>query len=460
MKKIKYASIIVFIIVQSFIPLNAQWNQLPGFSGQQILSMVEKDTCIFVGVDFQGVFRSTDVGSSWVQVNTGLTQLTIQSLCVVGTDLFAGTTSGIFKSTNQGNTWTYSGLNGKFVEDIVTRGQNIIAGTNTGVYRSTDNGITWIEKNNGLSNLNVRALFFYGSTLFAGTWVDLEGIFKSTDFGDSWNLSNAGLTSFDVNTIRSVGTEIFAGTNADGIYKSIDSGATWSKADSGLTNPAVGRFVVIDENIFASTYGNGIFLSTNRGVSWSQANTGLTFFYVGPLSVIGSNLYAGTYGSGLYKRQLGNMPIAYNDTSSLSFKSGWNLVSTPIVPYLSSPESVFQSSQSVFGFNNKSKTYNSPADIVTGNAYWTYNFYADSNSFYGSSKDSVVLYVPQSGWVLVGSQFSNIPVANLTSVPSGSVLGDIYRFDSDLGTYQPATQIVPGEGYWVYVLQPCKLKLQ
>jgi photosystem II stability/assembly factor-like uncharacterized protein len=460
MKQIKYFAFIVFIFIQGIFPLKAQWNHLSGLAGQQLLSMVEKDTCIFIGTDFQGIYRTTDFGTNWVQVNSGLTQHAIKTICVKGTDLFVGTYSGIFRSTNNGDVWSSSGLINTNVEDIVTDGNYIFAGTDLGVYRSSDNGMTWLLKSTGITNTAIHALFIQGSRLFTGTWYNNEGIFVSSDFGETWNLSNSGLSAFEVSTFATIGNDIFAGTNTSGVFRSTDNGVNWTKCDSGLTHGIIGKLTTIGENIFAATYGGGIFLSTNRGVSWSLVSTGIPSLFIGPMSCIGSYLYAGTFGDGVFRRQLGTMPIAYKDTAVLSHAPGWNLVSTPFVPYLSLPDSVFKNNQSVFGFKNSTKTYSSPTEIVFGNAYWTYNFQADSNSIYGSSKDSVILFVPQSGWVLLGSQFLNIPVSHLTSVPSGSILGDIYRFNTNLGSYEPAIQIIPGEGYWVYVTQPCKLKLQ
>ncbi|HEX9934549.1 MAG TPA: T9SS type A sorting domain-containing protein, partial [bacterium] len=41
-----------------------------------------------------GVFVSTDNGTSWIPVNTGLTQLHIRTLAVIGNDLIAGVEAG------------------------------------------------------------------------------------------------------------------------------------------------------------------------------------------------------------------------------------------------------------------------------------------------------------------------------------------------------------------------------
>jgi len=66
-----------------------------GLTNLNILSLLAVDgTTILAGTDGDGVFVSSDNGTSWVPVNDGLTNLSVLSLAVVGTDLFAGTSSG------------------------------------------------------------------------------------------------------------------------------------------------------------------------------------------------------------------------------------------------------------------------------------------------------------------------------------------------------------------------------
>lgn len=57
-------------------------------------SVVDADI-IYVGTYSNGVYRSTNAGGSWTQMNDGLKELTVVSLCInPGTYLFAGTDGG------------------------------------------------------------------------------------------------------------------------------------------------------------------------------------------------------------------------------------------------------------------------------------------------------------------------------------------------------------------------------
>lgn len=57
---------------------------------------------LYAATQGEGVFISNDYGRSWDSINTGLTNRNIYSFAVIGTNLFAGTAIGVFRSTNNG----------------------------------------------------------------------------------------------------------------------------------------------------------------------------------------------------------------------------------------------------------------------------------------------------------------------------------------------------------------------
>jgi hypothetical protein len=94
-----------------------------------------------------------------------------------GTNLFAGTYGGgVLITTDNGTTWTATGLTNKDVLSLATTparggagGTNLFAGTRSGVYLSTSNGTSWSAVDSGLTKRNVPSLAVSGSNLFAGT---------------------------------------------------------------------------------------------------------------------------------------------------------------------------------------------------------------------------------------------------------------------------------------------------
>jgi len=112
------------------------------------------DGTVFAGASGHGVLRSTDHGTSWDTVNTGLDGAVIEAIGISpdfaadGT-VFATTKSrGVFKSIDGGDIWSYSGLDGEFVHRIAVSpafatDRTVYVGTWDGVVRTTDGGASW-----------------------------------------------------------------------------------------------------------------------------------------------------------------------------------------------------------------------------------------------------------------------------------------------------------------------------
>ncbi|MGD0342800.1 MAG: T9SS type A sorting domain-containing protein [Bacteroidales bacterium] len=124
-----------------------------------------------------GVFRSTDNGANWTAMSTGLTAISVSSLVVSGTNIFAGTDNGVFLSTNDGTSWTSTGIKNRFVTALNASGTNLFAANNYRVFLSTDNGTNWTEVDTGFQvnvvsstgHISVFSFAANGKNLFAGT---------------------------------------------------------------------------------------------------------------------------------------------------------------------------------------------------------------------------------------------------------------------------------------------------
>ena len=128
---------------------------------------------IFAGTYGDGVYRSTDNSGSWIKV--GLTNNNVVALTTNSNGyIFAGTDGGgVFRSTDDGGSWVSvnSGLTNTTVWSLVVSGTNLFAGTyGDGVFRSSDNGGSWTQINTGLTNLSIQCFAINSSGyLFTGT---------------------------------------------------------------------------------------------------------------------------------------------------------------------------------------------------------------------------------------------------------------------------------------------------
>ncbi len=144
-----------------------------------------------------GIFNSDDGGTTWHHTNNGLNCFFVQTLAFdpLRPDiLYAGTDGGcVFRSTDRGSSW--NDLDARlpgFVESIVIDPllpSTIYAGTLYGVVKTVDSGATWVAASRGLptGRVNGYALAIdplTPSTLYAGTDIFGAGrIFKTTDAG-------------------------------------------------------------------------------------------------------------------------------------------------------------------------------------------------------------------------------------------------------------------------------------
>ncbi|MCX6163477.1 MAG: tetratricopeptide repeat protein [Ignavibacteriae bacterium] len=240
-----------------------------------------------------GFFLSTNNGKNWI--SKGLTELTVFSLAINETQIFAGTNNGVFLSLNNGDNWSSIGLSEHYVSSLVINGTNIFAGTwgNGGVFLSTNNGGTWTTVNNGLTDLFVNCLIKNNNKLLAGT--RFNGVFLSTNNGGSWTAVSNGLTELCVNAIATSGTNIYAGTWwGGGVFLSTNNGGNWTAINSDLNTQFVSSLFLSGTNIFAVTENKRIFRSTNNGESWTIINNGLPNEKVKSLVVMGEQIFIGT----------------------------------------------------------------------------------------------------------------------------------------------------------------------
>jgi photosystem II stability/assembly factor-like uncharacterized protein len=147
-----------------------------------------------------------------------------------------------------------------------------------GVFRSTDNGITWTSIYRGF--VSVKALTSIGNNLFAS---NVLGVFISTDFGVSWSYANSGLTNTNVFSLVTVPgdsgrTNLYAGTLAGVIFVSTNNGTNWTPVGNGIPDAVVSLAVDHSDNgniFYAGTPETGVFRSTNNGSIWSKVSTGM-----------------------------------------------------------------------------------------------------------------------------------------------------------------------------------------
>lgn len=251
--------------------------------------------------------------------------------------LLAGTSTGIFRSTDEGVTWEgqaiapivslfgfWAGTQGygplmSFDKGLSWRGENkppdlsirnrtfysfafigkFAAGTDQGIYdwfgtRPSGPSFGWARAATPIPEFPVRALAESFSRAFAGT--EGRGVFHSNNYGETWTASSQGLPAeAKILALATSAHFSFAIVNDNALYRSSDHGITWERLTNGLPDSV--PFTALTShgrNILVGTRGNGVYLSTDFGATWNAVNIGLTNLNVLSLLVSGTKLYVGT----------------------------------------------------------------------------------------------------------------------------------------------------------------------
>ena len=247
------------------------------------------------------LFKTIDNGTTWSNDNYGLDYGINSSINTIiahpnePSTLYAGTGSGVFKSTNGGRSWTAinNGLNDTRVIALVmdpSTPATLYAATqsfdtgNFGVYKTTDGGATWNLRKNGMgSNATIVCLaidLVSPSTLYAALQTSNANgrVFRTTDGADNWTQVGTGVPSVGFNSLtvdphNNATLYATALVSPAGIFRSVDSGATWNPVGAATAGP-FGRFIAASPHTAGLLYAfltSGVYKSVDGGDTWSKS---------------------------------------------------------------------------------------------------------------------------------------------------------------------------------------------
>jgi photosystem II stability/assembly factor-like uncharacterized protein len=228
-----------------------------------------------MGTVSNGIYRSTDGGSNWTQINEGITSMQIWNIAYVNGALFASSTGGmVFKSTNGGNNWVLSntGISSTtIIRNFAFFNNKIFAtSTNKGVYVSSDNGSSWNQHNSGIVGLVAEPLLVVENDLFVGV---NQKVYKYDITNQNWISKSNGIPNNTVGSLTYIKdnlqkiTLFEATVNTNDVTNSINNGDNWTVVKSGLPSVGVYSLLGIGTEVFL---GNeyGVYKTTNQGLNW------------------------------------------------------------------------------------------------------------------------------------------------------------------------------------------------
>uniref|UniRef100_A0A832G8A8 T9SS type A sorting domain-containing protein n=1 Tax=Ignavibacterium album TaxID=591197 RepID=A0A832G8A8_9BACT len=241
------------------------------------------DSTIFVVGDNGYLFKSTNNGQSWTSQSNivvsgilrGVWGNQTGKLIVVGSN----SPNQVMVSENFGETFTPVALSVAAADIrgfyMLNSSKGFAVGNTGRIWKTTDGGYTW--------DLFVASTAAFSDVTFLNNQFGVASgnngiIFKTTDGGDSWiNISNTGSTAgFNGVAIVDTNTILVAGSNV--VYKTTNGGTNWFQVNPGVSASPISRIRMLDANkgyiIGASgTSGVGyVFRTTDGGNNWTNIN--------------------------------------------------------------------------------------------------------------------------------------------------------------------------------------------
>lgn len=296
-------AIVFFCIFIPVVNLYAQWKEIKSLHGQMITCFAATSTKIFAGTDSNRIFSSSDNGNTWFVTFPGIIDWGYVTMTSFKDTIVQVSKNGtVFVSKNNGEIWDYVGIFKPYINSLAFNGSDLFAGTREGVFRSRDFGASW---DTILKGFDISAFAFSPSTLIAGNLL-------SIDNGLSWVVFGCNEKIY---SLLYKEPDIFAGTFS-GICISHNNGMNWMGSYGGFSglpdNGTLRSFIHVDTNIFVANDRGGVFLSTNNGGIWTNFNNDTNKGWaVSSLLVKNGKIFAGTP-TGVWVRNFPAIP----DTSS------------------------------------------------------------------------------------------------------------------------------------------------
>jgi photosystem II stability/assembly factor-like uncharacterized protein len=292
-----------------------------------------------------GLLKTTDGGQSWQQTGMNFNYSSGTSVLQIDIDprdgniVLASTVNGLRRSINGGTSFTnvlLGDINALERDpqnpDVLLAGAGNAFGDGTnGIYRSENNGVTWTRMTDGLpssTQFGRAVLAFYPANTqivyagicgtFSNNNSQMLGIFRSVDNGLTWmQMSQAGTNHYSQQgwydmaiVVKPNQSNVIFSAGLD-VHRSNNSGLLWSQLSWWFYAYGDPNFVHADNHglyfhpddpnqIWCVTDG-GIFKSADLGNNWQEMNNGFaTFQYyaMGNATLDTTLCYGGTQDNG------------------------------------------------------------------------------------------------------------------------------------------------------------------
>ncbi len=441
---------------------------------------------------YGGVYRSSDQGDKWQQLNAGLSSAVVYDVCIAGDRIFAATHTGLDASTFSGTSWSPAdnGIHEVKTYALAFYNSKLLASTSKGLLITEDDGANWIharrmdyygtnfewpvnhfvkKQDNSLIYATTHGgLFFSGNGLnwnnHGGTvgqqvndlYIDSggalikaadDGVFKSTDDGFTWTKLNENQNLEAVTcVVEDGGKNIYAGT-VQGMYELSANGTKWKEVSSdSISKIGFNKLLFDNDNIFAAT-SKGVLIYNVFYKHWSQSNTGMKVQWVYDITRDAKGDFYASTPSGIYHSNdnckswsLVDIGDVQPPVSCVAFDAGGNLY------FGTTTGGIYTSKESLTGIGRTERVDFSlkafPNPFVS-----RLNISYTLPESYGKSEVTVSLLNELGQKIRVLESGSRLPGTYHLSLPGAGLAPGIYLLRVKVGSVTSERKIIKTESY-------------
>ncbi|MBK9097617.1 MAG: T9SS type A sorting domain-containing protein [bacterium] len=413
---------------------------------------------ITTGNSYGDILKTTDSGVTWTNLTFDPGYRTYSVFFLDENTGYIGTQgpTGVYKTTNGGADWaqlnTGTGTASNIVYDIKFYDQNLgFAMYSSGqVARTTNAGVNWTPVSAGWGSAAGYEIFIVDSNI-----IYLCGggnrFSKSTNGGVSFTqIGSLGTVTFYSMHFFDENNGFIAGSGGK-LFKTTNGGTNFTEIQMPTTATLYTiRFLTNDFGLMAGASGFAYY-TTDGGTNWTP-----TQMYLGTTQTIRDIRFAGTkvWAVGTDGTILsGNVGNSSTFQLSVNVADGWNMVSIPGLHPVDQNVGTWWAyrvaGSQVFKYQGG---YTQVTTATPGEGYWMKQDGArvyNTGDEWPSGGIQIVPHAPlagNSGWNMIGGYELSVTAANVTTVPGGLQSGPIFKYS---GGYTAATTIDPGYGYWI-----------
>lgn len=280
-------------------PETDEWSsQMNGMVAAPVTALLVDGDEVYAGTEGGGVFHSGDQGDTWTRWANGLSNIWVWALVADAGDVYAGTWGGVFKSSDQGVTWSGTALTGTGIFSMGVWESALYAGSYDGIVRSSaDGGASWDEVGSGLPTASVVGLARIGDVLYAALWE--QGVYALPNGETTWTAMNTGLPQLTMRSLAAHGGVLFVGTDGKGVYRWNEGAEIWDSC--GPWDTTIWTLATVGTDLLAGGWGV-LWATTDLGDTWTDVHGDLKPWPpVRALAAGAEHVFAGLWGGSVWR---------------------------------------------------------------------------------------------------------------------------------------------------------------